>query len=78
LELLFSIPEGSPDTPAMVLAEIAGISYFDNPTKLAKWTELAPKVYQSGHKKNITGKIHKGGDKHLRHAFVLATKNIEE
>jgi len=76
LELLLSIPEGSPDTPAMVLAEIAGISCFDNPTKLAKWTELAPKVYQSGHKKNITGKIHKSGDKHLWPSFVLTAKDI--
>jgi len=76
IELLLSIPGVGPDTAAIVLAEIADISYFNNPSSLVKWTGLAPRVYQSGHKKNITGKIHKGGNKHLRHAIVLSTKNI--
>jgi len=76
MELLLSIPGIGPDTAAIILSEIADISYFDNPASLAKWVGLAPKVYQSGHKKNITGKIHKGGNKYLRRALALATQNI--
>ncbi|MHA1377668.1 MAG: transposase, partial [Candidatus Helarchaeota archaeon] len=37
---------------------------------------LAPRVYQSGHRKKITGKIHKGGNKYLRRALVLACTSI--
>ena len=76
MELLLSIPGVGPDTAAIVLAEIADISYFDNPSSLVKWAGLAPRVFQSGHKKNITGRIHKGGNKHLRRALVLSAKNI--
>ncbi|MHA1253727.1 MAG: transposase [Candidatus Helarchaeota archaeon] len=42
---------------------MADIGYFPSPKKLVKWAGLAPRVYQSGHKKKITGKIHKGGNK---------------
>jgi hypothetical protein len=76
MELLLSIPGIGPDTAAIVLSELADISYFDNPASLAKWAGLAPKVYQSGHKKNVTGKIHKSGNKYLRRALALATQNI--
>ena len=76
MELLLSIPGVGPDTAAIVLSEIADISYFEKPASLAKWAGLAPRVYQSGHKKNITGKIHKGGNKYLRRAVVLAAQNI--
>ena len=76
MELLLSIPGVGPDTAAIILSELADISYFDNPSSLAKWAGLAPKVYQSGHKKNITGKIHKGGNKYMRRAVVLAAQNI--
>lgn len=76
MELLLSIPGIGPDTAAIVLSELADISYFENPSSLAKWVGLAPKVYQSGHKKHVTGKIHKGGNKYLRRAVVLAAQNI--
>ena len=76
MELLLTIPGVGPDTAATILAEIADISYFKNPSKLVKWAGLAPRVYQSGHRKQITGKIHKGGNKYLRRALVLACQNI--
>lgn len=76
MELLLSIPGIGPDTAAIILSELADISYFKNPSSLAKWAGLAPRVYQSGHKKNITGKIHKGGNKYMRRAVVLAAQNI--
>lgn len=76
MKLLLTIPGIGPDTAAIMLAEIVDISYFEKPEKLAKWAGLAPKVYQSGHRKRITGKIHKGGNKYLRRASNLACANI--
>jgi len=76
MRILLSIPGVGPDTAAIILAELVDVSYFKTPGKLAKWTGLAPRVYQSGHRKNITGKLHKGGNKFLRRACVLACQNI--
>jgi transposase len=76
MKLLLRIPGVGPDTAATILAEIADISYFPTPKHLAKWAGLAPRVYQSGHHQHVTGHIHKGGDKYLRRAVVLACQNI--
>ncbi len=76
MKLLLSIPGIGPDTAAVILAEIVDISYFPKPAKLVKWAGLAPWVFQSGHRKRITGKIHKGGNKYLRRALTLACQNI--
>jgi len=76
MQLLISIPGIGPDTAAKVIAEIVDIAYFPSPKQLVKWAGLAPRVHQSGHRKNITGHIHKGGNKHLRRAVVLACQNI--
>jgi transposase len=76
MKLLLSIPGIGPDTAAVILAEIVDISYFPQPAKLAKWAGLAPRVHQSGHRKRVTGKIHKGGNKYLRRALTLACQNI--
>lgn len=76
MKLLLSVPGIGPDTAATILAEIADISYFPSPKHLAKWAGLAPRVYQSGHRKHVTGRIHKGGNKYLRRAVVLACQNI--
>jgi len=76
MKLLLSIPGVGPDTAAVILAEIVDISYFPAPAKLVKWAGLAPRVYQSGHRKRVTGKIHKGGNKYLRRALTLACQNI--
>nr|MDO8117944.1 IS110 family transposase [Candidatus Sigynarchaeota archaeon] len=76
MRLLVSIPGIGPDTAAKVIAEIVDIAYFPSPKQLVKWAGLAPRVHQSGHRKNITGRIHKGGNKHLRRAVVLACQSI--
>ena len=76
MRLLLTIPGIGPDTAAIILAEIVDISYFSSPEKLVKWAGLAPRVYQSGHRKRVTGKIHKGGNKYLRRALTLACQNI--
>ena len=76
MKILLSIPGVGPFSAAIILAEIADIGYFPSPKKLVKWAGLAPRVYQSGHKKKITGKIHKGGNKYLRRAMTLVCQNI--
>lgn len=76
MKLLLTIGGIGPDTAAAIIAEIVDISYFPRPEKLVKWAGLAPKVMQSGHRKKVTGKIHKGGNKYLRRALALACQNI--
>ena len=73
---LLSVPGIGPDTAAIILAEVVDISYFASPAKLAKWAGLAPRVFQSGHRKKVTGRIHKGGNKYVRRALALACTNI--
>ena len=76
MKILLSIPGVGPDTAAIVLAEIVDIKLFSKPEKLVKWSGLAPRILQSGHRKKITGKIHKGGNKHMRRSLTLACTNI--
>lgn len=76
MEILISIKGVGPDTAASTLAEIVDISLFQKSSKLAKWTGLAPKVNQSGHRKKKTGKIHKGGNKYLRRTLTTAVQYI--
>jgi len=76
LRILLSIPGIGPDTAFCILAELVDINYFPSPAKLAKWAGLAPRVHQSGHRKHITGKLHKGGNKYLRRALTLVCTNI--
>jgi transposase len=76
MKLLLTVPHVGPDIAARVLAEIVDISYFKKPEKLSKWAGLAPSVKQSGHRKRVTGKIHKGGNKYLRHVMFEACANI--
>lgn len=76
MKLLLTIPGVGPDTAAVVIAEMVNVSFFASPKKLAKWAGLVPRVYQSGHRKKVTGKLHKGGNKHLRRALTLACANI--
>ncbi len=76
MKLLLSIPGIGNDTAATILAEVVDIKLFSKPEKLVKWAGLAPRVKQSGHRKKITGKIYKGGNKYLRRALTLASSNI--
>lgn len=76
MKILMSIQGIGKDTAAILLAEIVDIDYFPSASKLVKWAGLAPRVNQSGHRKRITGKIHKGGNKYIRRALTLACSNI--
>jgi transposase len=76
LQILLSVPSIGPDTAFCLLAEIVDINYFATPQNLVKWAGLAPRVNQSGHKKHVTGKIHKGGNKYVRRALSLVCTNI--
>jgi transposase len=76
LRILLSVPGIGPDTAFCILAELVDIHYFPAPEKLAKWAGLAPRVHQSGHRKHVTGKLHKGGNKYLRRALTLACTAI--
>lgn len=76
LRILLSVPGIGPDTAFCILAEIADIVYFPAPQKLVKWAGLAPRVHQSGHRKHITGKLHKGGNKYLRRALTLVCTHL--
>jgi len=59
MELLLSIPGVGPDTAAIVLAEVIDVKLFSKPEKLVKWSGLAPRVLQSGHRKKKTEKFTK-------------------
>ena len=76
LKQLLSVVGIGPDSASQILAEIVDISYFPHPKNLVKWAGLAPRVNQSGHRKRITGRLHKGGNKHLRRALTLCCTNI--
>ena len=57
MELLLTIPGVGPDTAAIVLAEVVDVKLFSKPEKLVKWSGLAPRVLQSGHRKKKTEKF---------------------
>lgn len=66
IELLISVPGIGVRSALSILVEITDINYFTGSKKLVKWTGLAPRVNQSGHRKRHSGHIYKGGNKWLR------------
>jgi transposase len=76
MEIFRSIPGIGDETAAAILAEVVDVNYFPTPDKLSKWAGLVAKVNQSGHKKHITGKLFKRGNKYLRRALCLAVDHI--
>ena len=54
-----------------IAAEIGDITRFATPTKLAGYTGLCPRVYQSGGKDH-RGSLSKNGPKYLRWALIEA------
>ena len=54
-----------------IAAEIGDITRFASPTKLAGYTGLCPRVYQSGGKDH-RGPLAKNGPKYLRWALIEA------
>jgi transposase len=75
LELLLTLPNVGINTAITILVEIVDIRYFWRSKSLVKWSGLAPRVNQSGHRKRKTGSIYKGGNKWLRRAVWISAKN---
>ncbi len=75
LELLLTLPSVGINTALSILVELIDIRYFWRSKSLVKWSGLAPRVNQSGHRKRKTGHIYKGGNKWLRRAVWIAAKN---
>ncbi len=75
LELLLTLPNVGVNTALSILVEIVDVRYFWRSKSLVKWSGLAPRVNQSGHRKRKTGRIYKGGNKWLRRAVWIAAKN---
>ena len=57
-----------------IAAEIGDISRFPSPTKLAGYTGLCPRVYQSG-ESDRRGPLSKNGPRYLRWALIEATSH---
>ncbi|MHA1660018.1 MAG: IS110 family transposase, partial [Promethearchaeota archaeon] len=75
LELLLTLPNVGINTALSILVELVDVRYFWRSKSLVKWSGLAPRVNQSGHRKRKTGHIYKGGNKWLRRAVWVAAKN---
>lgn len=71
-ELLESIPGLSTYSALLILAEIADISRFDTPDKLASYAGLVPSTYQSSDTQ-FSGNITREGSKWLRWILVQCT-----
>ena len=69
--LLTSVPGISWILGSTIAAEIGDISRFASPTKLAGYSGLCPRVYQSG-ESDRRGPISKAGPRYLRWALVEA------
>jgi transposase len=69
--LLLSIPGISWILAYTIAAEIGDIDRFESPKKLAGYSGLCPRVYQSG-SQDRRGRLTRQGPKHLRWALVEA------
>ncbi len=72
VSLLTTVPGIGPVLGYTIAAEIGDISRFASPTKLAGYTGLCPRVYQSGDS-DRRGALSKHGPRYLRWALVEAT-----
>lgn len=72
LELLQTVPGIGPVLAYTIAAEIGDIARFASPRKLAGYTGLCPRVYQSGDS-DRRGPLSKRGPRYLRWALIEAT-----
>jgi transposase len=70
--LLLTVPGIGSVLADTIAAEIGEISRFPSPTKLAGYTGLCPRVYQSGGS-DRRGTLAKNGPRYLRWALIEAT-----
>jgi transposase len=71
VSLLTTVPGIGPVLSFTIAAEIGDISRFRSPTKLAGYTGLCPRVYQSG-ESDRRGPLSKHGPRYLRWALIEA------
>jgi transposase len=70
--LLQTIPGIGPFVAASVIGEVQDIKRFDSRKQFTAYMGLDPKIRQSGHTLNNTGKLTKRGSSHLRHSMFIA------
>lgn len=73
VSLLVTIPGVGLPSAAVIKAEIGRIERFASPEKLASYTGLAPRVYQSG-SVNRTGRTGRRCNNHIRTTMFLAAQ----
>ena len=75
--LLDTIPGVAELLAYTIAAEIGDIARFPSPTKLAGYTGLCPRVYQSG-ESDRRGPLSKNGPRYLRRALIEATSHASK
>ncbi len=71
-EQLQSIPGVGPYIAACVIGEIQDMHRFKSSKELIAFAGLDPRIKQSGHTLNVTGRLTKRGSHYLRHGLFLA------
>jgi transposase len=71
-ERLQSIPGVGPYIAACVIGEIQDMRRFRSSKELIAFAGLDPRIKQSGHTLNVTGRLTKRGSHYLRHSLFLA------
>jgi len=71
-ERLQSIPGVGPYIAACVIGEIQDMHRFRTSKELIAFAGLDPRIKQSGHTLNVTGRLTKRGSHYLRHSLFLA------
>ncbi len=69
---LRSVPGIGPYVAASIIAEVQDIHRFPNAKALIAFAGLDPKIRQSGHTLNSTGRLTKRGSAHLRRSLYIA------
>lgn len=72
IQRLRSIPGIGPFVAASLIAEIQDMQRFTNAKAIIAFAGLDPKVKQSGHSLNSTGRLTKRGSSHLRRSVFIA------
>lgn len=72
LRLLQTIPGIGPFVAASIIGEVQDIKRFDSRKQFTAYMGLDPRIRQSGHTLNNTGKLTKRGSSHLRHSMFIA------
>jgi transposase len=72
VDQLRSIPGIGPYVAACLIGEIQDMQRFGSAKALIAYAGLDPKIRQSGHSLNVTGRLSKRGSPHLRRALFIA------